>query len=140
MSLKTEIEFDVRFSETDAMGVVWHGNYLKFFEDGREAFGKQYGIEYLDLYHQGYFTPIVKSEINHKSPINYGERAKIITTLIPMKAAKIIFQYEIINLTTGKVSAIGQTIQVFLSVKTRELELGKPLSYDTWEQKMGIKT
>ena len=139
MNLKTVIEFDIRFSETDAMGVVWHGNYLKFFEDGREAFGKQYGIEYLDIYHKGYFTPIVKSEINHKSPINYGERAKIITTLIPSKAAKIIFSYEIINLSSGKVSAIGQTIQIFLNVKTRALELLTPEFYETWEKKMGIK-
>ena len=139
MSLKTEIEFDVRFSETDAMGVVWHGNYLKFFEDGREAFGKQYNIEYLDIYHKGFFTPIVKSEINHKFPINYGERAKIITTLIPTKAAKIIFEYEIINLSTRKVSAIGQTIQIFLSVETRELELGTPAFYEEWELKMGVK-
>ena len=139
MSLKTEIEFDVRFSETDAMGVVWHGNYLKFFEDGREAFGKQYGIEYLDIYHKGFFTPIVKSEINHKSPINYGERAKIITTMIPSKAAKIIFQYEIINLSTGKVSATGQTIQIFLSVETRALELLTPDFYEDWKKKMGIK-
>jgi len=139
MSLKTEIEFDVRFSETDAMGVVWHGNYLKFFEDGREAFGKQFEIEYLDIYNRGFFTPIVKSEINHKSSINYGERAKIITTLIPTKAAKIIFKYEIINLSTGKLSAVGQTIQIFLSVKTRELELGTPSFYEEWEKKMGVK-
>ena len=48
--LTTEIEFDIRFSETDAMGVVWHGNYLKYFEDGREAFGKEFGMEYLDIY------------------------------------------------------------------------------------------
>ena len=138
MSLKNEIEFDVRFSETDAMGVVWHGNYLKFFEDGREAFGKEFGIEYLDLYHAGYFTPIVKSEINHKSPINYGERAKIITTMIPTKAAKIIFQYEIINLSTGKVSAVGQTIQIFLSVEKRALELITPVFYEEWKKKMQI--
>jgi acyl-CoA thioester hydrolase len=139
MKLISEVEFDIRFSETDAMGVVWHGNYLKFFEDGREAFGKKFGIEYLDIYSKGYFTPIVKSKINHKSSIDYGHRAKIITTLIPSRAAKIIFEYEIINLTTGKTSAIGSTMQVFLSVKTRELELFIPDFYEDWEKKMGIE-
>ena len=138
MKLSDEIEFDVRFSETDAMGVVWHGNYLKFFEDGREAFGKKFGIEYLDVYKQGYFTPIVRSEIDHKSPINYGESTKIITTLVPSKAAKMIFDYEIINLSTGKVSAIGQTIQIFLSVESRELQLYAPDFYVDWKKKMGI--
>jgi acyl-CoA thioester hydrolase len=139
MSLTNEIEFDVRFSETDAMGVVWHGNYLKFFEDGREAFGKKFGIEYLDVYNQGYFTPIVRSEIDHKSPINYGEKGKIITTLVPSKAAKMIFTYEIINLTTGKISAVGKTIQIFLSAETRELELYAPDFYIEWTTKMGMR-
>ena len=38
--LESTMEIAVRFSETDAMGVIWHGNYLKFFEDAREKFGK----------------------------------------------------------------------------------------------------
>ena len=45
--LRTEIELTIRFSETDAMGVVWHGNYLKFFEDAREYFGHKFGMSYL---------------------------------------------------------------------------------------------
>ena len=79
--LKSSILVPVRFSETDAMGVVWHGNYLKFFEDAREKFGKDYGIEYLDVHAQGYFIPIVKSEISHKASIFYGEEALIEVTL-----------------------------------------------------------
>jgi acyl-CoA thioester hydrolase len=138
MTLTNEIEFDIRFSETDAMGVVWHGNYLKYFEDGREAFGKEFGMEYLDIYSKGYFTPIVKSEINHKSPIYYGERAKIITSLIPSRAAKIMFEYTIINLKTNKISATGKTMQVFLDEKTRELDLNIPDFYLEWEVKNGI--
>ncbi|HRS08637.1 MAG TPA: acyl-CoA thioesterase, partial [Bacteroidia bacterium] len=67
--LQVEIPIKVRFSDTDAMGVVWHGNYLRFFEDAREAFGIKYGLTYLDVYHRGYFTPIVKSSVEHKSPI-----------------------------------------------------------------------
>ena len=59
--------------------------------------------------------------------------------MVPSKAAKIIFQYEIINLSTNKVSATGQTIQIFLSAEKRELELITPDFYDRWEEKMGIK-
>ena len=139
MKLTKELEFDIRFSETDAMGVVWHGNYLKYFEDGREAFGKEFGMEYLDIYSNGYFTPIVKSEINHKSPIYYGQRAKIITTLIPSKAAKIMFEYTIINMETNEISATGKTMQVFLLEKSRELDLNIPSFYLDWELKVGIE-
>lgn len=139
MILTNEIEFDIRFSETDAMGVVWHGNYLKYFEDAREAFGKKFGMEYLDIYSEGYFTPIVKSEINHKSPLYYGERAKILIKYIPTKAAKLIFEYEIVNLVSGKISATGSTTQVFLTETTRKLNLNKPDFFIDWETKNSIK-
>ncbi len=139
MKLANEIEFDIRFSETDAMGVVWHGNYLKYFEDGREAFGKEFGMEYLEVYSKGYFIPIVKSNIDHKSPIYYGQRAKIITTLLPSKAAKIVFEYTIINMETNEISATGKTMQVFLLKESRELDLNIPDFYLDWELKVGIE-
>ena len=130
--LTAEVEIDIRFSETDAMGVVWHGNYLKFFEDGREAFGVKYGLKYLDIFSNGYFTPIVKSEVNHKAPVYYGQRVRVITRYIPSKAAKMNFEYEVINVTTGEVCATGKTMQVFLTADKRELELTIPEFYRSW--------
>ena len=67
--LESSLEIAIRFSETDAMGVVWHGNYLKFFEDAREKFGIDHGMQYLDVFNKGYYTPIVKSDINHKASV-----------------------------------------------------------------------
>ncbi|PWJ58560.1 acyl-CoA thioester hydrolase [Dyadobacter jejuensis] len=133
--LSSEIEIDIRFSETDAMGVVWHGNYLKFFEDGREAFGKEYGLEYLTIFDKGYFTPIVKSEIEHKAPVYYGQKIRVITQYLPAKSAKVLFSYEVINITTGQICAIGSTMQVFLDKNTRELELLTPDFYRDWKLK-----
>ncbi|KQS27730.1 thioesterase family protein [Dyadobacter sp. Leaf189] len=133
--IASEIEIDIRFSETDAMGVVWHGNYLKFFEDGREAFGKTYGLEYLTIFNKGYFTPIVKSEIDHKAPVYYGQAIKVVTRYVPVKSAKIQFEYEVINLTTGELCAIGKTMQVFLDKETRTLELITPAFYQEWKVK-----
>jgi acyl-CoA thioester hydrolase len=132
--LSSEIEIDIRFSETDAMGVVWHGNYLKFFEDGREAFGKQYGLEYLTIFNNGYFTPIVKSEIDHKAPVLYGQRIKVITRFVPSKAAKIMYEYEVINLSTHELCAVGKTMQVFLERETRTMELLTPDFYQAWKE------
>ena len=135
MSLSIELDLNVRFSDTDAMGVVWHGNYLRFFEDGREYFGKKFGLEYLDMYHFGYFTPIVKSEINHKSPINYGDKVKIIVTHIPQRSAKLVFDYKIVNIDNGAICATGKTVQVFLTVKEKVLELNTPDFYQKWKTK-----
>ena len=136
--LSSEIEIDIRFSETDAMGVVWHGNYLKFFEDGREAFGKTFGLEYLTIFDQGYYTPIVKSEIDHKAPVYYGQAIKVITKYIPSKSAKIMFEYEVVNLTTGEICAVGKTMQVFLEKESRTLELLTPDFYSQWKEKNNI--
>jgi acyl-CoA thioester hydrolase len=122
--LSSEIEIDIRFSETDAMGVVWHGNYLKFFEDGREAFGRQYGFEYLTIFDKGYFTPIVKSEIDHKAPVLYGQKIKVITK----------YEYEVINLSTDELCAVGKTMQVFLDRETRVMELVTPDFYKVWKE------
>ncbi len=136
--LISEIEIDIRFSETDAMGVVWHGNYLKFFEDGREAFGKEFGLEYLTIFGQGYFTPIVKSEIDHKAPVHYGQVIKVITKFIPSKAAKLMFEYEVMNVTTGELCAVGKTMQVFLEKDSRTLELLTPDFYRIWKENNNI--
>ncbi|TLV03560.1 acyl-CoA thioesterase [Dyadobacter luticola] len=133
--IASEIEIDIRFSETDAMGVVWHGNYLKFFEDGREAFGKAYGLEYLTIFDKGYFTPIVKSEIDHKAPVYYGQAIKVITRYVAAKSAKIQFEYEVWNITTGELSAVGKTMQVFLDKESRTLELLTPDFYRLWKEK-----
>ncbi len=137
--LSAEITINIRFGETDAMGVVWHGNYLKYFEDAREAFGAKHHLTYLDVYGKGYFTPIVKSEVDYKSPLYYGEKAKVIVRLHHVRAAKIVFEYEIVNLSTKNVSAVGKTVQVFLNIKSRALELNKPDFYIAWEKKAGIK-
>jgi acyl-CoA thioester hydrolase len=59
-NLVTTTQTTVRFSEVDSMQVVWHGEYVKYFEDGREAFGREYpGLGYLDFYANGYTAPIV---------------------------------------------------------------------------------
>lgn len=137
-TLKSKIEFEIRFYDTDPMGIVWHGNYLKFFENGREHFGEEYGLSYLSMYDKGFFTPIIKSNIEHKSPLNYGDKAYIITEFNSVKSAKLIFEYEIWNKTTNKLSAIGSTTQVFLTKNSRELVLYPPDFFIEWKTKMNL--
>jgi len=138
-TLDSTIEIAIRFSETDAMGVVWHGNYLKFFEDAREKFGAEHGMEYLDVYGQGFYTPIVKSDINHKASVYYGQKVKVKAVLEFYQASKIVFKYIVTNLATGQIAATGSTTQVFLSVKENVLELMKPSFYVEWEEKQNWK-
>ncbi len=132
--VKEELELKVRFSETDPMGVVWHGNYLKFFEDAREDFGVKRGMKYTDFYENGFFTPIVRSEIDHKSVVYYGDDVKVIIEQVYSNAAKIIFYYTVINNKTQEIAATGKTIQVFMCKNKRTLFLNKPEFYENWEK------
>ena len=93
LSERTEVK--VRFGEVDSMRIVWHGHYLKYFEDAREAFGDRYGLGYLDVYKHNVMIPIVKVDCDFKKPLKYGDAAIVEATYIHTEAAKIVFEYKI---------------------------------------------
>ncbi|WP_136668243.1 thioesterase family protein [Flavobacterium sp. H122] len=126
----------VRFNETDPLGIVWHGYYITYFEDGREAFGREHGISYLDVQRNGYTTPIVKSECEHKLSLRYGDVARIETTIVDTPAAKMIFRYKIFD-TADNVVCKGETIQVFVDAKG-DLSLNMPTFFEEWKRKVGL--
>ena len=130
--IEDRIVVKVRFSESDAMGVVWHGNYLKYFEDGREFLGNKYGMTYLAMYQNGFVAPIVKVSLSYKAPIHFGEKMEVLTRLVQTDAAKVIHEYEVQNLSNDKLSCEGTTEQVFLNEKTRALELYTPEFFNDW--------
>lgn len=129
-------EIRVRFTECDPLGIVWHGNYIQYFEDGREAFGREYGISYLEQKAQGFTSPIVKSSCEHKLPLRYGDVATIKATFVDSPAAKMIFRYQIFD-PNDKLVCLGETIQVFLDSKD-ELSLTNPEFFINWKKKMGL--
>lgn len=134
--LTVEVETRVRFNETDALGIVWHGNYLVYFEDAREAFGRKYGIAYLDMLKAGYVTPIVASSLAHKLTLKYGDIIRIQATYVTCPAAKIIFKFRILN-AKDQVVCTGETTQVFLD-QANNLSLAIPPFYEEWKRKLGL--
>ncbi len=136
-ALIDRIKIKVRFSEVDSMQVVWHGEYIRYFEDGREAFGKRYGISYCDIYNNGYTAPIVDLTCQYKSSLAMGDEAVIETRYIPSDAAKILFEYTVFRSDGITVAATGTTMQVFLNAK-KELELVTPDFYLNWKKKWQI--
>lgn len=127
----------VRFSEADSLGIVWHGHYIKYFEDGREAFGMEHGLGYLDVYKEGFAIPIVKIDCDYKRPLKYGDNVDIETTYWDCEAAKLIFTYVLRNASTREIVATGRTIQVFLT-KEGELSLSVPGFMTAWKKKIGL--
>jgi len=134
-ALTTRIPLKVRFNECDPLQIVWHGNYLKYFEDGREDFCIQHGLSYLNLKKLGYSSPIIKSTCEHKLPLQYGDTFYVETTFQPADAAKLIFTYKILK--EDKLVCLGETTQVFLN-ESKELVLINPPFFLDWKKKMDL--
>jgi acyl-CoA thioester hydrolase len=134
-SLSYTTELAVRFNEADPLGIVWHGHYVRYFEDGREAFGQAFELSYLHIYKQGYSVPIVKIDADYKKSLKYGDRVIIETEYIPCHAAKLQFTYRLYNAATKELVAKGSTIQVFLDHPGNTLQLINPPFYEAWKKK-----
>ncbi len=134
--LTVTCDIRIRFNETDALGIVWHGNYISYFEDGREAFGRKHQISYLDVMRHGYSTPIVKSVCEHKLPLKYGDVVRIETIFVDTPAAKMVFRFKIYN-SENQIVCTGETTQVFLD-EEGNLTLNIPPFFEAWKKKIGL--
>ncbi|HNU86742.1 MAG TPA: acyl-CoA thioesterase [Ferruginibacter sp.] len=133
LSCKKEIL--VRFNEADPLGIVWHGHYIRYFEDGREAFGETHGLKYLDVYQQGFVIPVVNVQCDFKKSLRYGDRVIVETIYVPCEAAKMKFTYRLFNAATGHLVATGSSVQVFLSKDDSLLQLSNPPFFEDWKKK-----
>jgi acyl-CoA thioester hydrolase len=133
--LVTQTEVLVRFNEADPLGIVWHGHYIRYFEDGREDFGKQYGMGYLDIYNKGFVLPIVQVDCSFKKSLRYGDSVVVETSFTPCDAAKILFSYRLFNKETKELVATGSSVQVFLDKENSVLQLWNPPFFEEWKRK-----
>lgn len=137
IALTTEKELEIRFSDVDMMGVVWHGTYAKYLEDAREAFGVKYGLSYTTYIVEYTFAPIVELNISYKKPLKYGMTPVVKIIYRPTEAAKIIFDYEIFNPKNGDLFLKARSVQVFMD-KNYNLLWESPKFYEAWKKQMGL--
>lgn len=135
--LKTSVPLKIRFSEVDSMRIVWHGHYAKFFEDAREAFGKRYGLGYMDIYGAGYYAPLVEMSVKYRKPILYDMMPEVTVIYRPTEAAKIVLDYEIMDPESGDLLATGHTVQVFMDLNY-QLVLTNPEFFENWKRKWNV--
>lgn len=119
------IEYTTSFHDTDAMGVVWHGNYLKFFEKAREALFQKFNYGYQEMIVSGYLWPIVDTRIKYISPTIAEQTLKIVATLTEYEH-RIKINYLILDAKTEKKMTSGYTIQVAVSASTQEMSFITP--------------
>src|SRR4051812_31944029 len=90
-----EIEFRVRYKETDSMGIVHHSNYLTWFEMGRTEMLRANGGDYRQMEAEGQFLVIVRAECRFRRPARYDDLLRLRTSLTQVTAAKIEHDYEL---------------------------------------------
>ena len=133
-TLTTSFRLKIRFSEIDAMRVVWHGAYAKYFEDAREYFGEVFELGYKLIEENQVFAPIVDLSFQSKKPLRYGMKPEVVITYVPTEAAKIVFDYEIRDAESQEVMATGHSVQVFMDLNY-ELIWTNPTFYEEWKKK-----
>lgn len=112
-----EIKIRVRYSETDQMGVVYHGNYAQYFEMGRVEWLRNMGISYKWMEDNGIMLPVVSLTMNYKKSARYDDLLTIKTKMLKLSSVKIEFDYEITN-ENNELLTTGYSVLVFVDMKT----------------------
>lgn len=90
-----EREIEVRYAETDQMGVVYHANYLIWFELGRSALLTAHGLDYGAMEQLGFVSPVISVEASYLSPVRYRDAVIIKTKVQAYDGLRITYAYEI---------------------------------------------
>ncbi|RZJ64156.1 MAG: acyl-CoA thioesterase [Flavobacterium sp.] len=112
-----QIEVRVRYSETDQMGVVYHGSYVPYFEIGRVEWLRKLGVSYKTMEENGIALPIVSMHLNYKKPARYDDLLIVKTKLKRHASVKIEFDCKIES-ETGELLTTAHFILVFVDTKT----------------------
>ncbi|GAB6988480.1 acyl-CoA thioesterase [Paenibacillus pini] len=96
----------VRYQESDQMGVVYHANYLNWFEIGRTEMIRELGITYRSMEEQGILLPVIELDMKFKQPARYDDHITIFTRITNFTKLRISYSYEIRRLTPDQYTHI----------------------------------
>jgi acyl-CoA thioester hydrolase len=100
----------VRYAETDRMGVVYHANYLIWFEIGRTEFCRARGFAYREMEeNDDAFLVVAESYCRYKAPAHYDDELLVRTHITELRRRSVRFGYEIARLPDGLIIAEGET-------------------------------
>lgn len=116
-----ESRHQVAFYDLDPIQVVWHGNYLNYFENARTALFNENRIDLYEFYvREGIVFPIIKTSTKHIIPLRYHDEFICRATIVDARV-KIVVDFEIWKVESPQVCTRGRTEQV--AVKTPEMEM-----------------
>ncbi len=120
--MKHTKRIELRYSDSDQMGVVYHANYFSFFEQGRTEMLKHLGIDYYELEKRGFMFPVRDVSCTYLKSIRLGEEIFVETTILKISKVRIDFYHEIKD-KYDDVKARGNTS--IISVKKDDFSIAK---------------
>jgi acyl-CoA thioester hydrolase len=112
-----EAETIVEFFDVDPMNVVWHGNYINYFEIGRRTLLEKIGYCYGEMEESGYAFPVIETSAKYLRPLKFRDRVRIKAILVEYEN-RLKIQYEIRNIQTGVLTTKGMSTQMAFDIKT----------------------
>lgn len=125
--------FRVRYAEVDSMGYVYYGNYAQYFELGRVALLRGYGLPYSELEKMGIWMPVSEMKIKFRLPARYDDLITVKTEIREMPSAKITFHYEITN-EAGHLLTTGETVLYFFHPESQKILRCPPVLQNLLEE------
>ncbi|MGL1936863.1 MAG: acyl-CoA thioesterase [Fibrobacterales bacterium] len=116
-SLYSDTPLKIEFFDLDPMNIVWHGNYIKYYEQARRTLLDYIGYGYKEMKESGYAWPVVKSSSKYIHPITYGDVVSVRATLAEYEN-RIRITYIFFNPETKKTLHKGETVQMCVDIKT----------------------
>ena len=130
MAFVNKTEIRVIYADTDQMGVVYHSNYLRYFEIGRTELLRELGISYKDMEACGLFLPVKEVFIDYKISIKYDDIIVINTCIDKLKNVSLKLKYEIRNKEDSDLLyTTGYTLHPFIN-KNGEIIRPEDYLYD----------
>ena len=123
--LQAEVEILVPFFDVDMMEVVWHGHYVKYFEEARCALLDKLGHNYRQMRDAGYAWPIIDLQLRYIRGAQFGQRIKVRADLIEWEN-RLKINYLITDSESGERMTRGSSVQVAVEIATREMLLASP--------------
>ena len=117
----------VLYGDTDAGGVVYYANYLRYFEQGRTELMREHVMPYSLLEEQGVIMPVVECQVRYKASAKYDDNLVIETTVGLVKPVSCRFDYRIIREGDGKVLVLGHTVNAAVDRNGKLVRFSKEL-------------
>lgn len=127
MGLSSKTSFRVRYSETDQMGIVYHANYLVWFEVGRSELFRELNLPYTQFEEQGLGLAVIEANCRYRKPSRYDDELVIITEIDHMSSRSARFSYRVYREET--LLAEGKTVHVFINKEGRPADVRR---YAIW--------